>query len=86
MIDCLMQFTQEALQTSYREVHCLKQDRDKLQQQLGEIANKINSGMIPDPEDLELPELHSEGTYAVCCLHKLLCMQHQSLVQDCLQR
>lgn len=56
-----LQLTQEALQQSYREVQELQKHRDLLQKQLGDIATKIDSGMIPDPEDLELPALQSEG-------------------------
>ena len=60
-----LQLTQEALQHSYREVQMLQKHRDMLQKQLGDIATKINSGMIPDPEDLELPDLQSDGTFHI---------------------
>lgn len=63
LVSRVVKATQEALQHSYREVQMLQKHRDKLQRQLGDIAMKINSGMIPDPEDLELPDMQSEGAF-----------------------
>ena len=65
-----LQANQEALQHAYREVQLLQKHRDKLQKQLADIASKINSGMIPDPDDLELPELQVAGMPPRECRHK----------------
>ena len=35
----------------------LQRQREELQKQLARIATKISSGIIPAPEDLELPPL-----------------------------
>ena len=70
------QVTQEALQNSYREVQLLQRQKDNLQKQLGDIASKINSGMIPDLEDLELPDAQPQGlllSFSVEELHSLDC-------------
>ena len=35
----------------------LQRQREELQKQLARIATKISTGIIPGPEDLELPRL-----------------------------
>lgn len=39
----------------------LQKQRTSLQKQLANIASKLDSGMIPGPEDLELPAVDEEG-------------------------
>lgn len=55
-----MQETEGALQQAYREVQGLERQRDELQKQLASIAKKIDSGVIPAPKELELPESMKE--------------------------
>ena len=77
--------THEALQQSYREVQELQKHRDILQKQLGDIAAKIDSGMIPDPEDLELPALQSEGVLPFL-ITQLTCVRQCCEVYQDMQR
>ena len=78
-----VQVTQEALQHSYREVQTLQKHRNTLQKQLGDIATKINSGMIPDPEDLELPDLQSAGSDFCDLVKQLTALKHKPRAFRC---
>ena len=53
--------TEEALQDSFRAVQRLQPHSVSLEKQLAHIASKLDSGMIPGPEDLELPNIEEEG-------------------------
>ena len=41
----------------------LQKLRDRLQKQLSDIAAKINSGIIPNPEDFDLPDIQGQGAH-----------------------
>ena len=56
MITMLVQDAGEKLKSSQHERAALQKQRDALARQLAHVAEKISSGMIPDVEELAVPE------------------------------
>ena len=52
----LLQETLEKLKSSQHELAAIQRQRDGLARQLALVADKIGSGVIPDPADLTVPE------------------------------
>ena len=52
----LMQETLDKLKSSQHELAAIQRQRDGLARQLALVADKIGSGVIPDPADLAVPE------------------------------
>lgn len=50
------QDARERLKGSQHELAAIQKQRDDLARQLALVAEKINSGMIPDSADLTIPE------------------------------
>ena len=52
----LLQETLDKLKGSQHELAAIQRQRDGLARQLALVADKIGSGVIPDPADLAVPE------------------------------
>ena len=52
----MLQDAREKLKSSQHELAAIQKQRDDLARQLALIAEKISSGVIPDPADLAVPE------------------------------
>ena len=52
----LAQDAREKLKSSQHELAAIQKQRDDLARQLAHVAEKISSGVIPDPADLAVPE------------------------------
>ena len=52
----LVQETLDKLKGSQHELAAIQRQRDGLARQLALVADKIGSGVIPDPADLTVPE------------------------------
>jgi hypothetical protein len=53
---CVVQDAGEKLKSSQHERAALQKQRDALARQLAHVAEKISSGMIPDTDELAVPE------------------------------